>query len=87
MELDMESLSISSPAERAEATPLKTPNGLADCPTPATESAITPARSGASLSEDERAKLAQIKRNRRAGWMPTFEEFDALLAMLEKLDR
>ena len=47
----------------------------------------TPALSGARLSDDERLKLAKIRRNRSQGWMPTFEEFDSLLAMVEKLKR
>jgi hypothetical protein len=87
MELDMENLSISSPVERAEVTRSKIPSGLAGCPTPATESEITPARSGVRLSEDERTKLARIRRNRREGWMPTFEEFYFLLEIVETMSR
>ena len=39
------------------------------------------------LTEDERLKLATIRRNRNQGWMPTFWETDFLLEMVEKLSR
>jgi hypothetical protein len=46
-------------------------------------------RSGptANLSDDERQKLARIRRNRNQGWMPTFEEFDFLLEVTERMAR
>ena len=82
MVLDMESLRTQSTVEREAATFPKTqPGPVADTPA-ATASATIPARSG--LSETEQLKLAQIKRNRRAGWMPTFEETDFLIAALER---
>jgi hypothetical protein len=84
MELDMESLSTSLPADAAEVTRSTTASGAADCPTPATASATTPARSG--LSEAEQMKLARIRRNRNQGWMPTFKEFDFLLEMVERIE-
>jgi len=37
------------------------------------------------LSDDERWKLARVRRNRRFGWMPTMEECDFLLELLGKL--
>jgi hypothetical protein len=55
--------------------------------TDATASEITPARSGVRLSDAERLTLARIKRNRRQGWMASFEEFDFLLEILERMAR
>lgn len=39
------------------------------------------------LSDDERLRLAKIRRNRNQGWMPTFEEFDFLLEIVERGNR
>jgi hypothetical protein len=82
--IDMESFRTSS-AEAAEGpTFSKIPSGLV---TTATALYDTKARSGVELSDAERSKLANIRRNRAKGWMATFEEFDALLAMVEKLSQ
>jgi hypothetical protein len=81
--IDMESYRTSSP-ESAEARTLpRTQNGAAGI---ATEPCDTPARSGV-LSDAERGKLAKIRRDRNAGWMPTFEEFDFLLEIAERIAR
>lgn len=85
MELDMGSLSILSPAGAEARTASKTASGPVECRTPATESATIPGHSG--LTDEERMKLAKIRRNRAHGWMPTFEEFDFLLTLVEALTR
>jgi hypothetical protein len=47
----------------------------------------TPAHSGAHLSDDERIRLAKIKRDRRNGWMASFDDYDFLLSLVERLSR
>jgi hypothetical protein len=37
------------------------------------------------LSDDERIRLARIRKDRRAGWMPTFADFDFLMELAERL--
>ena len=86
MELDMENLSISGPLAVEDRTQLKTANGDAEDGTVATPGGIIPARSGV-LSDAERLKVARIRRNRNQGWMPTFEEFDFLLEIVERMSR
>jgi hypothetical protein len=39
------------------------------------------------LSDDDLLRLAKIRRNRRLGYMATFEEFDFLLEVIGRLDR
>lgn len=39
------------------------------------------------LSDEERLTLARIRRNRKAGFMATFEEFDFLLEIAERCAR
>jgi hypothetical protein len=39
------------------------------------------------LSEDDLLRLAKIRRNRRLGYMASFEEFDFLLEVIGRLDR
>lgn len=81
--IDMESYRTSSPASVADRTSRPIPNGPAGIVTAPCD---IPARSGV-LSDAERLKLARIRRNRNQGWMPTFEEFDFLLEMVEKVSR
>jgi len=83
MVLDMESLCTSSPAPTAGQTTKRIVSGAAPS---ATSAETTPARSS-RLSADEEMKLAKIRRNRQQGWMPTFEEFDFLLEILERINR
>ena len=73
----------SSTGPMADQTLTRTLSGAAKNTTPL----ATPAHSGARLSDDERLTLARIKRNRRQGWMATFDEMDFLLGILERLDR
>jgi hypothetical protein len=80
--IDMESYTTSSIASAEDQIRPKTSSGPA---TTATASA-TPVRSS-PLSEEEREKLARIRRNRNQGWMATFEEFDFLLTLVEALSR
>jgi len=92
--MDMGSLRTQSTEAAEDPMPQKTPSGVAEFPptTPvdlspgATASKTIPDRSGA-LSADERWKLAKIRRNRNQGWMPTFEEFDFLLEIVERISR
>lgn len=79
--IDMESYHTSSPEREVEATPPRTQSGLASI---VTAPCGTKARSGV-LSDAERTKLAKIRRNRNAGWMPTFKEFDFLLSLTERI--
>ena len=82
--LDMESLHTESTEAEAARTPKPILCGPVADTIPATERQITPARNS-RLSEDEQRKLAKIRRNRQQGWMPTFEEFDFLLEMVERM--
>jgi hypothetical protein len=81
--IDMESYRTLSPAPTADRTPKPIPSGPAGN---VTEPSVTPDRSGV-LSADERWKLAKIRRNRNQGWMPTFEEFDFLLSIAERVNQ
>ena len=81
--IDMESYRTLSPESAEEATPRKIPSGPAGS---VTEPCDIPAHNS-PLSDAERLKLAQIRRNRAQGWMPTFEEFDFLLEMVERMSR
>ena len=87
MELDMESSRTRSTGSAEVPTVPRTQAGPVEGMTDATASEITPARSGVRLSDAERLTLARIKRNRRQGWMASFEEFDFLLEILERMAR
>ena len=52
-----------------------------------TTKSATPDRSGQTLSEEEKLRIAKIRRDRRHGWMATFDDLDFLLEMLEKVGR
>jgi hypothetical protein len=81
--IDMESYRTSSLESEGDQTPRPIPNGPVSI---VTEPCDTKAHSGA-LSDAERLKLAKIRRNRNLGWMPTFEEFDFLLEVVERMSR
>jgi hypothetical protein len=90
----MESLHTQSTEAAEVPTFRKTPGGVVESrpTTPASSSPdatankITPDRSGA-LSDAEKLRLAKIRRDRNAGWMATFEDFDWLLSKVEELSR
>jgi hypothetical protein len=83
MVIDMESYRTSS-AEAAEG-PISPAIASGPAMT-ATAPCDTKARSGVEFSDAERSKLARIRRNRNQGWMATFEEFDFLLEMVERIN-
>jgi hypothetical protein len=81
--IDMESYRTSSAVDAEAPTSPRIASG------PAT-GAIAPcdikAFSGL-ISEGERWTIARIRRNRNQGWMATFEEFDFLLSIAERVCR
>ena len=81
--IDMESYRTSSPESEADRTQNSILSGAAGN---VTEPCATKGCNGL-LSDDERLKLAKIRRNRSQGWMPTFEEFDFLLEIVERGNR
>ncbi len=81
--IDMENCRTSSAADVAGPTCPKTASGLA---TTATAPCAT-AGHNSPLSDAERSKLAKIRRDRRNGWMASFEDFDFLLGVVDRLSR
>ncbi len=79
--IDMENCRTSSPGSEAVQTFPRTANGPA---IGAIGKSATPDRSSL-LSDADRIKLARIQKDRRLGWMPTFQDFDFLLEMVERL--
>jgi hypothetical protein len=73
----------SSTEPRGQATSNPTFSGVVRDATPLD----TQAHSGAHLSDDERLRLAKIKRDRRNGWMASFDDYDFLLSLVERLNR
>lgn len=82
--IDMESYRTSSPEAGEDRTLPRIANGPAGV---AIEPCVTPVPNGQTLSEEEKLRIAKIRRDRRHGWMATFDDCDFMLAMLEKLTR
>ena len=81
--INMESYRTSSvEAAEGQISP-RIASGLAST---ATAPCDTKGRSGA-LSDDERIRLARIRKDRRLGWMQSFSDVDFLLDLLERIVR
>lgn len=82
--IDMESLSIASPAPTAEVIRSTTASGDAEANRDATPGAITRAHSS-RLSEADEKNLERIRKERRNGFMVSLADVDFLLNVIRRL--
>jgi hypothetical protein len=80
----MESLSTRSTESAEGQTFPRTCSGVAERQISATGGEITQGRSGV-LSDEERIRLARIRKDRRLGWMQSFSDTEFLLELLSRL--
>jgi hypothetical protein len=81
MELDMESLATSCTEPKDRETFPQIASGVAGNAT----AAATPGHNS-RLSDEERIRLARIRKDRRLGWMPSFNDVEFLLDLIARFE-